>query len=394
MTGQFDVIGKLAKQDFSVHCGGSLHILFVSAYWHYPEVMLEFVNKVQKRGHKVSVFLGDSSKLNLKELDCEVDFYFASKWNSLSRFTGTTYPVFNNVKRCIRHLHPDVVHINSHLFLCNYQVARAARSLRIPFVLTVHGFTVKRGFVIDMLQKFYLRTLGRLLFKMASQIICLTPNEAKNVAKIMGGCDKISIIPNGVDIDVFKPSDKKDSNLIAWIGRFVPEKGLFYILEAMREVIKKYTAVKLALVGDGPLRNNLQTLVDMFDLEKNIIFLGAMNRVEVANLLSRSNFFVFPSLKEGMPRAILEAMACGKPVLGSDISGIKDVIIHRENGLIVPPRDSKALANAIMLLLEDDNLRRELGRNARKLMVEKYDWNIIGEKIEQVYYDAINEKAE
>jgi glycosyltransferase involved in cell wall biosynthesis len=390
MTVQCRAMEKLAKQNFTVDNGGSLHILFVSAYWHYPEVMLEFVDKVRKKGHKVSVFLGDpQGKLDPKYLDGDVDFYFPSKLDSLSRITGTPYPVFRDVKSCLRRLRPDVVHINSHLFLSNYQVARAARSLRFPFVVTVHGFMVRRGLVIDMLQEVYLRSVARLLFNMASEVICLTAAEAENVAEVMGGYDKISVIPNGVDVDFFKPSEEKDSNLIAWIGRFVPEKGLVYLLEAMREVVKQSADVKLVLGGDGPLRNDLWNFVNRFGLRKNIVFLGALNHVEVASILSKSSIFVFPSLKEGMPRALLETMACGAAVIGSNVSGIKDIIRHERNGILVPPRDPVALANAILTLLRDENLRRFLGQNARELMIKKYNWDKVTDKLEDVYYEAV-----
>jgi len=157
----------------------------------------------------------------------------------------------------------------------------------------------------------------------------------------------------------------------------------------MREVVKQYTDVKLALGGDGPLRNNLQNFVNRLGLQKNIIFLGAINHVEVANILSKSSIFVFPSLKEGMPRALLEAMACGTAVIGSNVSGIKDIVRHECNGILVPPRDPVALTDAILTLLKDENLRRFLGQNARELMVKKYNWDKVTDKLEEVYYEAV-----
>jgi glycosyltransferase involved in cell wall biosynthesis len=367
-----------------------LHILFVSAYWYYPEVMLEFVEKVRRRGHKVSVFLGDfHGQLNYQYLDVDVDFYFPSKWDALSKITGTPYPVFKGVANCIKQLAPDVVHINSHLFLSNYQVARAARSLRIPFVVTVHGFAVRRGLIIDMLQQVYLQTVARFLFNMASRVICLTETEAESVAEVMGGYGRISVIPNGVDVSFFKPSNEKDSNLVVWVGRMVSEKGLVYLLEAMREVVKQHANVKLALGGDGPLRDHLQNFVRRTGLQRNIFFLGAINHEEVAEVLSKSSIFVFPSLKEGMPRALLETMACGNAVVGSNVSGIKDIIKHEGNGILVPPRDPAALADAILTLLKDENLRKFLGQNARELMVKNYNWDKITDKLEEVYCKAV-----
>jgi glycosyltransferase involved in cell wall biosynthesis len=366
--------------------------VFVSAYWHYPEVMLEFVDKVRKRGHKVSVFLGDFQRgFNYQYLDGDVDFYFPSTSNALSKITGTPYPIFKGIENCLRELTPDVVHINSHLFLSNYQVARAARSLRIPFIVTVHGFAVRRGLIIDALQQVYLQTVARSLFNMASRVICLTETEAESVAEVMGGYDKISVIPNGVDVDFFRPSDEKNPNLVVWVGRMVPEKGLIYLLEAMREVVREHADVKLVLGGDGPLRYYLQNFVIRLGLQNNISFLGAITHDKVADILSRSSIFVFPSLKEGMPRALLETMACGTAVVGSNVSGIKDIVRNESNGILVPPKAPEALSKAILTLLEEEELRRFLGKNARELVVDKYDWAKVTAKLDAVYDAALLE---
>ena len=166
------------------------------------------------------------------------------------------------------------MHINSHLFLSNYQVARAARSLKIPFVLAVHGFNVKRNLVIDIIQAVYLRTIARLFFGMASRVICLTETEAANVAEVIGGYEKISVIPNSVDVDLFKQSSEKDPNLMTWIGRLVPEKGLIYLLEAMRKVVKQYADVKLVLIGDGPLEKIYQISLTGIVCKKTLYFLA------------------------------------------------------------------------------------------------------------------------
>jgi len=357
--------------------------------------MLEFVDKVHRRGHKVSVFLGSFQKrFNYQYINDDVDFYFPPTWDALSKITGTPYPVFKGVEGWLKQLAPDVVHINSHLFLSNYQVARAARSLRIPFVVTVHGFAVRRGFIIDKLQYVYLQTIARFLFNMASRVICLTETEAVSVAEVIGGTAKISVIPNGVNVDFFRPPDEKDSNLVVWVGRMVPEKGLVYLLEAMREVVKHHADVKLVLVGDGPLKNDLSNFVYKKNLQKNVIFFGVRSHEEVSAILSKSSIFVFPSLKEGLPRAVLEAMACGTVVVGANVSGVKDIITHEHNGILIPPRDPKVLANYIVTLLNDENLRQFLGQNARQLMVENYNWDMITRKIERVYFDSVDGKTE
>jgi len=372
-----------------------LHILFVWSYWQYPKVALEFLEKVRKRGHRVSVLLGDSEgKVDAKRFRGEIDFFFASKLDVLSRITGTPYPVFRDVSSCIRMVDPDVVHVNSHLFLGNYQAVRASRSLGIPCVVTVHGFSAKRSFVLDALQDVYLRTVARLIFESASKVICLTESDAASVAGIAGGYNKIVIIPNGVDTELFKPSLNRESDLIAWVGRLVPEKGLGYLLRAMQEIVEECPNARLVLVGDGILKSELVRLTDELGLNDHVKFLGVLDRVGVAEVLSKASVLAFPSLKEGLPFSVLEAMACGVPVVGSDISGVRDVVKRGETGLLVPPKDSRWLAESVVSLLKDEGLRRAMGEEARRTTIQSYSWSRVMQKLDDVYHDAIKKSSD
>jgi glycosyltransferase involved in cell wall biosynthesis len=367
-----------------------LHLLFVWSYWQYPEVALELLRKIRGKGHKISVFIGDvEGDFDPKNFDDDINFYFASKWNGLSTVTGTPYPVFRNIKSCFKILHPDVVHINSHLFLSNYQAARAASSLGLPVVVTVHGVMVRRGLILDTLQRVYLRTVASSLFDIAAAVICLTENDAAAIAKLVKSDSKISIIPNGVDIDFFKPSADKVENLIAWVGRLVPEKGLVYLLKAMPEVVSKIPAARLVLVGDGILSEELLGLVHVLGLRDNVEFLGTVGRVKVVEILSRASVFAFPSLREGLPFSVLEAMACGVPVIGSNIPGVNDLVDNGVSGLLVQPRESEALAKAIISLLKDDKRRRIMSEAARSKIVKDYSWSNIIKKIDDVYHAVV-----
>jgi glycosyltransferase involved in cell wall biosynthesis len=120
-----------------------------------------------------------------------------------------------------------------------------------------------------------------------------------------------------------------------------------------------------------------------------IQIVSSIRHFEVPTFMRKASIFVLPSLKEGMPFTLLEALACGRTVVGSDIAGINNVITHGENGFLVPAKDSGRLSKAISSLLEDPDLRKRLGRNARQAMVEKYDWNVIAGKMEKVYRDLL-----
>jgi len=371
-----------------------LHILFVWPYLHYPEVAMEFLQKIRDRGHRVSVLLAKmDGSIQTKFFNSKIDFHFAPSWNIISRFTRTPYPVFRSASTYVKAVNPDVVHVNSHLFLCNYQVIKAAYSMGIPSVVTVHGFMAERGFVLDTLQEIYLRLVGREIFRKVSAVICLTKEDAASVARIVGNYKKISIIPNGVDVELFKPSLFKDSNLITWVGRFVPEKGLIYLLKAMKRIVRDCRDAHLVLIGDGSVKNNFVNLSRKLGLDSNVFFLGTVNRREVARLLSRSSIFVFPSLREGMPMALLEAMSSGNAVVASNIKGIAEIMRDNVEGMLIPVKNPKELASHILTLSKNTELRHKLGDNARRAVMDRYSWNSVLAKLDNLYDYVVSEKS-
>lgn len=365
-----------------------MHILYVWSYWQYPQVALEFLNQAKSLGYKISVLLGTvKGQFNPDEYE-GITFYFAPHFDFLSKVTGTPYPIFRKVKQLLLEIKPDLVHINSHLFFCNIQVARVARSLKIPFIVTVHGVMINRNLLIDSIQSMYLNVFGRWLFSNASAIICLTKSDALKTSHY-ACAGKISIIPNGVDIDFFNVSEKRSDGLIVWVGRMVPEKGLVYLLKAMPNVFNKFPEAKLVLAGDGICRRELEQLTVNLKISDKVTFLGSVDRVQVAKILSEANVFAFPSLKEGLPFSVLEAMSCGVPVVGSDIPGVRSIITHRVTGLLVPVEDSLSLRNAIIELLMNKTLREEIGANSRILIKNEYDISVIMKKIQDVYCNGL-----
>jgi glycosyltransferase involved in cell wall biosynthesis len=242
-------------------------------------------------------------------------------------------------------------------------------------------------------QEVYLRTVAKSLFEKVVAVICLTEHDAVSVGGIVGGYEKIYTIPNGVDSEFFRPSSLKDPNLITWVGRLVPEKGLVYLLYAMREIVRVHPDVKLVIIGGGPLEARLVKLADGLGLRGNVRFVGSVSRAEVARFLSMSSIFAFPSLMEGLPLSVLEAMACGVPVVGSDIPGVNSVVKHGYNGLLVPSKDSRLLAKAVLTLLNDDKLRMVMSMNARRVILDKYSWDKVIQKLEGVYCGVAAEFA-
>lgn len=300
------------------------------------------------------------------------------------------FPYFFNLEYILNQLKPEVVHVNNLPFFSSFQSILTSKKMNIPSILHVHGVIGVRNKILNAIQYAFILTFMRKAFHVASRVICLTRSDSLELQRL--GCphEKIRIVPNGVDVAKFKPSNEVIDDTIFWHGRFVPEKGLNYLIMALNLVVREKPKVRLIMCGRGPMLPKIYYMVKCLALEKNVIFKSNVNRDKLPHLLGSSQLYVLPSLKEGMPYALLEAMACGKAVIGSNIPGINDVITHGMNGILITPRDPKALADAIIMLLEDDNLRTKLGYNARQLIVKKYSWEKIAEKIEGIYKEVMS----
>lgn len=363
----------------------------------YPDIisdyLAEFSMRQVKMGHEVDVLTWNKNKRYPEESIADgFTIRRLAGFNFSVDGIVTDYPYLPNLPNRIAQLKPEIIHAESHLFLTTAQAIKKAKKLSIPSVATVHGVMAERNAFVNLAQYVYLYTVGSWIFKNVDRIICLTESDAREIISYRCPSEKIRIIPNAVDTSRFKPAMECQENLVVWVGRFVPEKGLDYLIEAAKIVAREFKDVEFMLVGYGPLRGNFRKLAYHFGLLNNVIrFAGPLGRDQVANILGKASVFVLPSLKEGLPLSLLEAMACGKPVIGSDVSGINDVIIHGENGILVPPRKPETLAHWILTLLNDENLRKRLGQTARQRIVEKYSWNMVLNKLENIYWEILNE---
>lgn len=370
-----------------------MRILFVQPYVSFIGVLLDVLPKqLAKKGHEITIVSCFKNE-NIKNISIvrRISLYSVNSINLSIPNLIPKFPYFLSLEATIKRLNPDVIHANNLPFITTYQAVKIAQKMHIPSVIHVHGVSADRGFFLNAFQFFYLATFGTKMLGNASRVICLTQNGARLVQSF--GClpEKIYVIPNGVDINTFRPTSREQKGLIMWIGRFVNEKGLIILINSIKILLNKgISNFRLLLIGDGPLRPLIQTQINSFHLENHVSIVSRINHDVVNSYLTQASLFILPSLKEGMPYVLLEAMACGKAVIASNIPGIKDIITNNVNGLLVPPKDPHALSEAIIKLLKDKKLLEQLGRNARQLMVERYDWKIITNQIEQVYLNAVN----
>jgi len=165
----------------------------------------------------------------------------------------------------------------------------------------------------------------------------------------------------------------------------VPKNGVKYLIMALPNIITRFKNIKCLIVGDGTELNNLKKASSRLNIEEKVIFTDRIPNYEMPKYYAASDIVVLPSLKEATSIAGLEAMASGKPLVGTDVGGIPYIIKPNKTGILVPSRDSEQISNAVIELLNDDQKRISMGINARKKAVNEFSWKIIAKRFQKIY---------
>jgi glycosyltransferase involved in cell wall biosynthesis len=200
-----------------------------------------------------------------------------------------------------------------------------------------------------------------------SQLMMITPSSMWS---------KLVISRLGVDHTRFSPRRAPAASgpaEIICVGRLVGAKGQHVLLAAFRKLLSEGRNVRLRLIGKGPERNSLEAAADEYGIKDAVIFEGAVGIARVREALEQATVFTLPSFAEGIPVALMEAMAMEIPVVSTTIAGIPELIRHEVDGLLVSPSDDAQLADALARLIDDHELRRRLGRSGRMRVQESYD---------------------
>jgi len=278
----------------------------------------------------------------------------------------------------------------------------SAKIIGIPVVSTCHGYIDNND---DMKLKMY-NKLDCFMLKFSDSIISVSEDIERLLCScgVRGG--KIKLIPNSITVPDIDNMDiasvrntyrarirvGKDDFLIGFIGRVSEEKGLKDLVEAV-DILRNGTNhnVKAYIVGTGRQEKELKELVDRKAMKENIVFLGFQE--DIAGWILASDVFVLPSLTEGTPMSLLEAMSYAKPLVASNVGGIPEVINNGVNGFLVSPGDWNSLAVTLRNLMDDAGLRKRLGVSARETIIAKYNIRSWMEKINSVYLELCNNKV-
>jgi len=288
------------------------------------------------------------------------------------------------------------------------------RNLKKPFVHVVHGplrdeyeqaLHSQQGFR-GRLANMFMRRLAGLEKKTAQQaslIVAVSRYSADKIVKHYNvNAAKIRVVPNGVDTERFKPEENSTETkqkfglgsepCLLFVGSLIPRKGLPYLVEAAKKVVKEKANTQILIVGDGPSRSPLNASIASGGLAGNFRFLGSLKDSQLPKIYNCADVFVLPSVQEGQGIVLLEAQASGVPVVAFDAGGVKEAVRDGETGLLVKPGDTDGLAEALIKLLNNKQLRATLGQNGRRFVNANYTWDVSAKKMLEVYREALSTK--
>ena len=244
----------------------------------------------------------------------------------------------------------------------------AARSSGIALVSTCHNWTKA-----SMALRLYC-VLDKLVLRGFECVVAVSPQVEEELLRIGIRRKRLRRIANGVATSVSRAQlPSSNSNAVLTIGmaaRLVEDKGIADLLKAASQLGSMSQRLRFVIAGDGPLRAQFEAQASALDVAERTTFLGFVP--DMRSFYASLDIFVLPSLREGLPMSVLEALAAGKPVIASRVGAIPDVVLHEWSGLLIEPGDSSALVSALERLIEDPSLRARLGENGRSHIEESH----------------------
>lgn len=291
--------------------------------------------------------------------------------------------------------------IHTHSFGQSHSDIASLLSFKKPLVYTIHGWKNATHPVAQSLYDIYEFIVP--FFLMSADIITvLGSNSKKYVCSLLGEksqCEKkVIIAPNGVDFHMVRKitelakskNIKKEEKTILFVGRLTKLKGIIDLLIAFKMLSRIDLETKLVIVGNGSLNSFVKSFIDKYDLSNRVEFVEGVLPWEkvIFKYYSRAGIFVLPSYSEGLPSVVLEAMAAEVPVITTPVGDITDLVRHGETGILVEPGNPKALADSLLMVLQDKTLRRKITENALK-NVKYYDWRVRANIFDKIYTQLI-----
>jgi glycosyltransferase involved in cell wall biosynthesis len=287
---------------------------------------------------------------------------------------------FINIYRIIKTEKYDIVH--THSSKAGFLGRLAAKLSGVSMILyTPHAFAFQA--YSNRIIKLFFVAIEKIMSRFSTRLICVSESENKiAIQNRITDIEKITVIHNAVESNNHRVDNNKINELkrnlginnkrivIGTVGYFRHQKGYPFFLKTAHAVIKDYEDIIFLIIGSGKRKLEIEKMIRSLKIEKYIIILDSFDHDNI--YYSLMDIFVLTSLWEGMPYTILEAMCMGKPVIATDVTGSRDVVVHEKTGLLVPSKNINAIADAIIMLINDPKKRKILGVNGRKRIMESF----------------------
>ncbi len=355
------------------------HIKAISLYNDVVVLYSEGIDHRISGFYKVNNFIEDgirTLRLRYHKSPIPKTSYFIYLWSMFAVFRKLLHEGW----------HPDVIH--AHVYSAGVPAVLIGRHYKIPVVITEHFSGFLRGSV-----RGFEKLKAKFAFEQAG-VVCPVSDDLKHHIEAYGIRTRFQVIPNVVNTSLFNPTEKdytkKDSKKhLLLVALLDPKKGVPYLLKALAILIKKRHDFILDIVGDGPNRKEYEELSRKLQLEDIVYFHGLKTKPEVAEFMKQCDFFVQPTLYETFGVTFIEAMACGKPIVATNLPVLKEKI-NDKRGILVPPKDVNALSKAIDYML--DCYKDYSAEAIYEYANSNFSYEAVGKKFDNLYKEIINGK--
>jgi len=311
--------------------------------------------------------------------------------NSKIKFFGVIF-FWLRCSFSIKKINPELIHSQS--IQMGLPCFLAKKLFSIPYIVYCHGSDV-------YLPWKFKKIISKYVLENADAVIVLTKNMEREIKSFGFNLKNIYIIPNGIELEKFKNLSKntarkelnisQNEKVVLFVGTLKNIKGIKYLVEAINIVKQKGLKIKLLLVGDGEQKSELEKMAEKLNIKEEVVFIGRIDNKEIAKYMAVANIFVLPSLSEGLPVVVLEAMASGLPIIATKVGGVPEILKDSENGFLVDAKNSEQIAEKILYLFSGDDVKKYISNNNLK-EAKKYSWDLITNKLVEIYSLCLTKK--
>ena len=372
-----------------------MRILVLAPYF-YPEggglerYVYNIFSRITRTGHEVSVIAATRDGYHKHEILDGIEVIRINP-HLIASNTPVNFWLLNKIQKFVKSRNIDI--INAHMPVPYFSdIASIYKRMfnNVPLVITYHNDVIKKDFPMSSIANMYNRLILNNTLSTADSIITPSPYCYHESPFLSRYKNKIYWIPPGVDVKRFSRKNFKDirpelglrdtTKIILFVGvmgSYHTHKGVDVLIHAFKKVTNIEKNVALVLVGKGDMIPHYKNLAEKLGIRNHVIFTGFVEEAELPNYYLSADIVTLPSINpsEGFGMTLIEAGAAGKTVIGSNVGGIKYIIKNKKTGLLVPPGDPEALAQAILYLLEHNNIRQKMGATWKNLVRDVYSWS-------------------